>query len=282
MKYAMSSPILVRLMTEDDLRFADGVRESAGWNQTLADWRRLITHEASGCFIAEWEGAFAGTVTTTRHGKDLAWIGMMLVHPDYRRRGIATILMNTAIEYLRGRGVSCIKLDATPDGVPVYERLGFRAEFELHRWEGVLEAGKETESRVALPLPLEFDSLAFGTDRSKWLYALAEDAKMVRVLGDEQGEPIACGMARRGMRANYLGPISAVNEAAGRQLAVSLIKGLDGPTFWDIPEANQKAIQLAEAYGFRRIRPLLRMWMGERCIEGNPMLQFGLGDPGTG
>ena len=39
----------------------------------------------------------AGVVTTTRYGNELAWIGMMLVHSEYRRRGIATALMDAAI-----------------------------------------------------------------------------------------------------------------------------------------------------------------------------------------
>jgi hypothetical protein len=57
---------------------------------------------------------------------------------------------------------------------------------------------------------------------------------------------------------------------------------MGGLTFWDIPEANSDAIELAEAYGFKRLRPLLRMWMGEHLSKGIPSLQFGLGDPGTG
>jgi ribosomal protein S18 acetylase RimI-like enzyme len=40
---------------------------------------------------------------------------MVLVHPDSRRRGVATALLEHTISYLRDR-VRCIKLDATPDG----------------------------------------------------------------------------------------------------------------------------------------------------------------------
>ena len=136
----MPNRLNIRPLEKDDLTFADSIRAAAGWNQTIADWRRLLSHEPEGCFLGEWEGAPAGVVTTTRYGNELAWIGMMLVHSEYRRRGIATALMDAAIEYLRSKKVSCIKLDATPDGAKVYKRLGFRPELELHRWKGDLKS----------------------------------------------------------------------------------------------------------------------------------------------
>jgi len=131
----MPSPLHLRHLTETDLDFADRMRAALGWNQRREDWARYLRHAPDGCFLAEWEGQPAGTVTTTSYGEDLAWIGMLLVHPDYRRRGIATALMERALEHLRSRRIRCIKLDATPEGRPVYERLGFRDEWTMQRWE---------------------------------------------------------------------------------------------------------------------------------------------------
>ncbi|MCB1202766.1 MAG: GNAT family N-acetyltransferase, partial [Verrucomicrobiae bacterium] len=56
----------------------------------------------------------AGTATTTSYASDLAWIGMVLVHPDFRRQGIGTALLERAIRHLREeRRVTCVRLDAT-------------------------------------------------------------------------------------------------------------------------------------------------------------------------
>lgn len=278
----MCSHLKTRTLTESDFAFADTVRALAGWNQTIADWRRVLAHEPDGCFLAEWDGVSAGVVTTTRYGYELAWIGMMLVHPDYRRRGIASELMDKAIAYLRSKNVGCIKLDATPEGAQVYERLGFRPELELYRWKGDLKSVRKRLQRDPLPLPLEFDRRAFGADRSDWLASLASDAQVVRLIRDDADNPAAMGMIREGSRATYLGPISAKDESAGRNLVFSLLEEIDGPVYWDLPEENRDAISIAESYGFQRSRSLLRMWIGDRQIRGEPALQYGIGDPSTG
>jgi ribosomal protein S18 acetylase RimI-like enzyme len=148
----------LRPMTEADLAGADDLRRLAGWNQTPEDWRRLLRLEPEGCFVAVQNGAIVGTVTTTTYGQALAWIGMMLIHPDLRRQGLGTRLMRRSLEYLQSRGVGCIRLDATPAGRPVYEKLGFVAEWTLTRWqrpEGLVPVVvADTAPGIASPSPV--------------------------------------------------------------------------------------------------------------------------------
>jgi GNAT superfamily N-acetyltransferase len=192
----------LRLATIADIPDALQLCRSAGWNQLEQDWVRLLEYEPDGCFAAEVDGKLVGTVTTTCYGTELAWIGMMLVDPDFRRRGIATSLMNRSLEYLAHRAIRCIKLDATPEGSHVYERLGFRTEWTMRRWmrEGTATEGTESgdaqsgdaESSDGGERPhgktrrgpsgsidpsilkpyLEMDRRAFGVDRGNWLLQL--------------------------------------------------------------------------------------------------------------
>jgi GNAT superfamily N-acetyltransferase len=141
----MNGSLRIRLLTRADLPFADSVRAAAGWNQTVADWERFLVAEPEGCFLAEWNGEPTGTATTFVYGSALAWIGMVLVHPDYRRRGIGRALLEKCIGHLRQRGVRCIKLDATPAGKKVYDGLGFKDEWTLTRWEHVAAAWPHAE-----------------------------------------------------------------------------------------------------------------------------------------
>src|SRR5690349_5502736 len=127
--------IEIRSLFEKDIPAAMKLKEAAGWNQTEDDWRRLIRLEPHGCFAALKKGELVGTTTTTTYGADLAWVGMVLVDPENRRQGIASILLQTALEYLRGK-VATVKLDATAQGKPVYERFGFEVESVVERWAG--------------------------------------------------------------------------------------------------------------------------------------------------
>jgi len=186
--------IRLRLLTARDLPFADAVRAAAGWNQTLDDWRRFLALEPEGCFLAEWEGKPAGTATTLIHGPELAWIGMVLVHPDSRRRGIGQALLRHCLEHLRQRGVGCIKLDATPLGQPVYERLGFRSEWTLARWERASAPAVADAPHEPPPEPrglgVRQSSAAFGP-------APSETKRQRTAALSRRGGTVACGCAPR-------------------------------------------------------------------------------------
>ena len=50
----------------------------------------------------------------------------------WRRRGIADLLMQHVIEWCRSHGIARLVLHASPDGRPLYERLGFEPTNEMH------------------------------------------------------------------------------------------------------------------------------------------------------
>ena len=85
--------IEVRLLRESDIPAALRLKELAQWNQTENDWLRLLRLEPNGCFCATIGDEVVATTTTTTYGHELAWIGMVLVDPEFRRLGIATRLM---------------------------------------------------------------------------------------------------------------------------------------------------------------------------------------------
>jgi len=54
--------------------------------------------------------------------------------PAWRRRGVAELLMQQLLDWVRGRGLGRLVLHASPDGRPLYEKLGFVATNEM-RWK---------------------------------------------------------------------------------------------------------------------------------------------------
>ncbi len=292
----------LRRLTTADLPFADSVRALAGWNQTVGDWERFLATESEGCFLAEWAGVPAGTATTTVYGPDLAWVGMVLVHPDYRRRGIGQALLRHSIAYLRSRDVRCIKLDATPAGKLVYDGLGFRSEWTLARWAGrpsptaagprVCDSSFDTRHLAPGLRPWQtqdlasvrsLDQAAFGVSRDNLLPTLARQSRLALVLETKPGRIDGLGFVRAGSQALYLGPVVANSAEAGLVLLKALLAGNPGKlTFWDIPDLNEPAIALAQSLGFAVQRPLTRMFLGENVAPGDPSWQFALAGPEVG
>lgn len=275
----MENPPAIHQLSPADLDFARKLSQLAGWNQTQTDWRRLLEMAPRDCFLATTSGCPAGTATTTDFSGDIAWIGMVLVHPEFRRQGLATCLMKECLDRL-GRQVRCIKLDATPVGMEVYGRLGFAEEFRLARWQGIAPGSsspKPTASRLD-EAQFHLDQVGFGADRSDFLRRLAADSERV-VLGPDG----AYGMIRRGEKAFYLGPVVARDPETGKTIVEILLGSVqEHPVYWDLPEDNEPAVALAESMGFSRQRELIRMWTGREFLAGSASIQWAISGPETG
>ena len=287
----MNPPLHVRLMTANDLGFADSLRAMAGWNQTPDDWRDLLALEPTGCFVAEWNGTPAGTATTTCYENRVAWIGMVLVHSEYRRRGIGKALLKHCIAHLEHRRVQCIKLDATPLGKTLYEQLGFRDEWPLSRWEvarpGPWRVPEDRHTRLwtssDAELARELDERAFGAARPRVLERLGKRSSRALIQTSPAEAVMGFGMLREGSRATYLGPVVAASAGVSSLLIPELLAfAPDRPIYWDIPDHNMPAAELAKSLGFSPQRPLIRMFLGENKCPAEPLLQFAIADPAIG
>jgi GNAT superfamily N-acetyltransferase len=284
--------ISFRQMTEYDLAGADALRRLVGWNQTPADWRRFLKLSPKGCFVATKDRTLLGTVTSITYDQRLSWIGMMLVHPDHRRQGIGRGLMGRLVSHLQGRGVTCIKLDATPAGFPLYEQLGFVPEWTLTRWQGPgktdappLEGasdGTRTLRDTDWAAVEEIDTPVLGVSRGSLIRSLAQHSRRVLVW-PSQGRVAGWGLMRAGANADYLGPLVCPKNDG----ALSLVHGLlvsseNRLVFWDVPDGNGAATSAVQRLGFTPVRPLTRMRLGPPLVKGDPQAQFAIADPSTG
>jgi GNAT superfamily N-acetyltransferase len=71
------------------------------------------------------DGAWACVLLTLRVQDDVA-VHYVATEAAYRRRGLASRLIRAALTEARDAGAATATLQASPDGLPVYERLGFR------------------------------------------------------------------------------------------------------------------------------------------------------------
>lgn len=264
-----------RAMNHDDIPTAMRLSSQAGWNQTEADWRRLLNGGSGGSFAATFKDEVVGTVTTITYEGRLSWVGMVLVDAPYRGRGIGTKLMEKAIAHLDRTGVTCVKLDATPAGRPLYEKLGFRREYEIERWQlkrpSVPDAPHQVDPNSAKVFVL--DRTAFGADRRKLLISLSEAAPHLALTAADKAKIAGYVFGRKGLLADHLGPWVATSKRVAAKLLDEFLQSSQRDlVFVDCVIPNRWAQPLLKSRGFTSQRPLSRMYRGQNDCAGQPHL----------
>ncbi len=94
-------------------------------------------------YIWEEDGRLVGNLSLIpliKQGKRVYFIANVAVHPDYRRRGIARALTETAMDDIRRRHVSAAWLQVradNPDALSLYLSEGFIERARRHAWQAV-------------------------------------------------------------------------------------------------------------------------------------------------
>ena len=261
----------IRQLTELDISSATALSVAAGWNQTAADWELLLRLHPEGCLGIECDGKIVATTTLICYQDQLAWLGMVLTHSEYSGRGFARRLVEQALRIAEAKKVRSVKLDATDQGRPLYESLGFRKEQSVERWlaDSGSFAGIDPIPSGAMP-DFEMDREAFGVDRSKVLKEMAA-AACVFVAAD------GFAMLRTGARASYIGPCVARSPESAKTL-LELCLGVRGEQcYWDLFPSNRGAVNIAEELNFTVQRRLVRMVKGADVRGDESMIYAGAG-----
>jgi GNAT superfamily N-acetyltransferase len=275
----------LRVMTANDIPAGMRLKEIAGWNQTRGDWERFLSASPQGCFVAEAGGEVVGSAATITYEGRFAWIGMVLVDPAARGQGIGTKLLVKAIEYLDGRGVPSMKLDATPQGKPIYEKLGFVSEYEIERWQLQRAPAPEAsiEAHSVTQEVLDQDREIFGADRSALLRSIALEHPAFGLQTRSRGKLTGYSFGRRGELADHLGPWVAQGESSARRLLDEfLLRSRREKIFVDGMKNSPWAMKLLRELGFQYSRSLTRMYRGRNDFPGRPELQGAILGPEFG
>jgi GNAT superfamily N-acetyltransferase len=247
----------IRILEPSDVPQALALSQAVDWNQTAADWSLVIEMNPAGCFAMDVEGSVVATTTSIRYGFELAWIGMVLTHPEFRGRGYARALMHHTLDHLSDVGT--VKLDATELGASLYRQLGFVDECPIERWMG--HAQPSTVEAKSFTYP-EFDREAFGADRGALLKRLA------KIEAASLKDAFAMG------RGNRFGPCVSQSKDSALLLAQwFLSRHSNEEIVWDVfPDNNQ-----APSLGFHLSRRLTRMTRGRKLKVNNSIIYAGAG-----
>lgn len=263
---------------------------SAGWNQISRDWEIFLTLNPQGSRVCvKDDGDVVGTVTTIRYGHRFAWIGMVLVDPAHRRKGIGLRLLEEAGQILKNE--NCVKLDATPAGRQVYTKLGFEDEYQLSRMSA---SSFNTRYLVSSPTAtaLTIDDLEsvrlpdgniFGADRIALLSWMRDGAPELAFKVGEGDRLDGYCVGRSGYQYAHIGPVVANDIHVAKGLVSAALKYCGNrPVIVDVPHHDKTWRGWLESVGFSVLRPFVRMYKGNNLWPGLPENQFAILGPEFG
>ena len=257
--------------------------KSANWNQNEADWQLMLSM-GHGWGISLADGTLAASTLVLAYGGRFAWVSMVLVLPEQRRRGYASRLLRVAIEELEARALIPI-LDATPAGREVYQHEGFQ-----DRWAFSRLATKSISppplGDAARPLEdddwrwiLELDRAAFGASREVLLRALAKRLPEAAWVSEDRKGFL---LGRDGREARQVGPVVSSDEHTAKVLLSKALSAVEPPIYIDVVGHAPALREWLEGRGFWFQRPYTRMVRGPEPAPGEERLVYCVAGPELG
>lgn len=167
--------IEIRTFASDHIEGAVALSRQENWPHRPQDWQMAL-QLSIGAVALDGHGQVTGTILVTPYGADCAMINMVIVDRNVRGKGLGRRLMEQAFALAEDRP---LRLVATTDGMPLYEKLGFVPSGTILQHQGKvaeLDApdGVEAASIDDLPEIKALDRDAYGADREALIDALAE------------------------------------------------------------------------------------------------------------
>ena len=248
---------IVRL-DERDVLAAFALSTEACWNQNEADWQFFLTRGVV-FGVRDHDGRLIATAALLPYTEHEAWISMVLVTENRRRRGIATRLVDACLEAASRRGLTPW-LDATPAGAVVYGPLGFAPTVELRRLR--LERGASPTPRVELVEGklvelITSDISAMGFDRRDFL-AEVSGRPGSRLFSARD----AMALVRDGRTARHIGPVFADDSNSALALITAIVAREGAGHLIDAVAIHADFLEGLIRAGWAIERPFQRMRFG--------------------
>ena len=217
-----------------------GLSRQAGWPHRAEDW--ALTLSTSRGVVALDGGRVVGTALCSLLG-DVATLNMIIVDEGMRGRGLGRRLMDAAMALAEGREM---RLVATADGLPLYEKLGFRSVGRIHQHQGTAKGGSpdlpvQGGTVDDVPPLAAMDEAASGLQRESLLRRIAEGGEVLRA---ERG----FALIRPFGRGDVVGPIVAEDAATARALLTEAARRREGH-FLRVDLRDPDLVSLAEELG---------------------------------
>lgn len=257
-----------------DIRFLDlaGIRTAVdwarleGWNPGVWDAEAFAAVDPQGFLGLYEKDELAATISIVGYDGSFGFLGLHIVRPALRGKGLGLALWNHAMERSPSRRIG---LDGIAAQRKNHARSGFTLAHENIRFGGLKPAGlARLDDGLARLSPADAAEITaferryhlFPSRRSKFLSAwLAHDGFALA----RDGEIVGYGVVRRCSQGHRIGPLFAL----GMREAETILRGLltrvpDGMIFIDVPASNTAAVALATTLKLAPTFATARMYRG--------------------
>ncbi|OFC87265.1 putative N-acetyltransferase YitH [Bacillus thuringiensis] len=215
------------------------------------------------------------------YGEALASIGMVIVHPNYKGRGIGKVITNSCMSSVSAQ--TPIMLIATDEGKPLYEKLGFRvvsyvSKYICNSYNGNDYCVGNEDYMVKyeecdLEKIIKIDENAFGTNRKVFLKKRIMQSEQCNVVKDKEQNVLGYGLSIQTPENKIIGPVVAKNNAMAMRIVHDLARGHNGKLRMDVPEGKNDFMKELEIAGFKKVNtPPIMMKNSNRLIKRNSEL----------
>jgi len=221
-------------------------------------------------------------------GIDHATLGMIIVAPDLQGRGLGRRLMEAALTEVGSRH---ILLNATKEGLPLYEKLDFREIGVIAQHQGVpgLPEGGESELDPAirglchddLSALISLDAAACGFSRDNMLQAIFEAGEGLVL--ERNGRPQGYALFRPFGRGHVIGPVVADEGRTAQALINAWIENRRGDFLRTDLLLSDVLSDWVASRGLPKVDEVSTMLRGEVPVRSSPSpRQFSLASQALG
>ncbi|MDX3454145.1 GNAT family N-acetyltransferase [Streptomyces sp. ME02-8801-2C] len=250
-----SAELPIRRLTHRDLTACADLSEDRGWPREEHKWGLLLT-AGKGYGIDDPGGGLVAACVVTEYGlyghPEMGAIGMVLVAERHARQGVGRRLMQHVITAM---GTTPLTLHATPNGLPLYEQLGFKVTGKAEMVRGRFtpngrapEACTRAATAEDLAGIIRLDEEVFGTDRTHMITRLPAFADQLRV-AEKNGRIIGYAAAWPNMDTHVVGPLIARDTETAQSLIASLAARSDRPLRTDIDVRHEELLAWVKEQG---------------------------------
>jgi ribosomal protein S18 acetylase RimI-like enzyme len=276
-----SAGTTLRPMHAGDVAAMHGLAQQMSWPHRPEDCAQLLAL-GDGIVAADAAGVTVGVGLRWSFGRDVGTIGLVLVAPQCQGRGIGRALMKALIA---DSGSRTLMLNATAEGLPLYEKLGFVSTGLICQHQGRLAEGAVLPAAPAVPLrramPADhaalcaLDAAVFGADRRELIGSLL--AKGDAWLIDGAGQPAGFVVLRAFGRGMIAGPVIAASEDEAIALVAAAARAAPaGVLRADIPATAERLAAWLAAAGLPVIDTVTVMLRGSWPATWQGPQRFGL------